>query len=150
MSKAARNAALKRLDRFIGEWRVDASFPGSAPGRATFEWSLEKQFLIQHTTAPRPAPDSIAIVSVDLDTGLYTQHYFDSRGVVRVYAMSLSRGVWVLSRTKPDFTPLDFSQRFIGKFSRDGKTIGGTWETKDGARWKRDFDLTYTRRRVKP
>jgi len=27
MTKRARNAALKRLDSFIGEWRLDASFP---------------------------------------------------------------------------------------------------------------------------
>ena len=150
MGKAARNAALKRLDAFIGEWRVEASFPGSPPGRTIFEWSLGRQFLVERSESPRPAPDSTAIISVDPDTAAYTQHYFDSRGVVRVYAMTLSRGVWVLTRTAPDFTPLNFSQRFIGKFGRDGKTIRGTWETKDGARWERDFDLTYTRRRLKP
>ena len=53
---------------------VDASFPGSSPGRATFEWALGRQLLIQHTTAPRPAPDSIAIISVDPKTAAYTQH----------------------------------------------------------------------------
>ena len=150
MTKAARNAALKRLDAFIGEWRVDASFPGSAPGRVVFEWALDKQFLVQRSEAPRPAPDSMAIVSVDPNTAAYTQHYFDSRGVVRVYAMTFRRGLWVLGRIAPDFSPLDFSQRFIGSFSRDGKTIRGTWETSsDGAKWERDFDLTYTRRRIR-
>ena len=29
------------------------------------------------------APDSLTIVSVDPETGAYTQHYYDSRGVVR-------------------------------------------------------------------
>jgi len=91
----------------------------------------------------------MAIVSVDPNTGAYTQHYFDTRGVVRVYAMTFSRGVWTLLRDSPDFSPLDFSQRFKGRFSRDGKTIQGTWETSSEGRWERDFDLTYTRQRVR-
>ena len=97
--------------------------------------------------APHPAPASLAVVSVDPKTGAYTQHYFDSRGVTRVYRMMLSRGTWILTRQSPDFSPLDFNQRFIGKFSRDGRTIKGSWETakKRGDRWVKDFDLVFTR-----
>jgi hypothetical protein len=146
MANANRNAALKRLEAFIGEWRLDASFPGAPPGRSVFEWTLVKTFLAQRTEAPDPAPDSLAIVAVDPKSGAYTQHYFDSRGVVRVYAMTLSRNVWTLTRDSPDLSPLDFHQRFIGRFTRDGKTIKGAWETsKDGSRWEHDFDLTYTK-----
>jgi hypothetical protein len=143
MNRAAK-AALKRLDAFIGEWVVTASFPGSAPGHAEFEWTLGGQYVVQRTEAPDPAPDSLAIISVDPNSGKYTQHYFDTRGVVRVYAMRFKAGAWELSRKSPDFSPLDFSQRFKGRFSRDKKVIKGTWETSsDGKRWKRDFDLTY-------
>ena len=46
---------------------------------------------------------------------------------------------------EPDFTPLDFSQRFTGEFSPDGNTITGTWEIDEGSGWRKDFDLTYTR-----
>ena len=56
------------------------------------------------------------------------QHYFDSRGVARVYKMSVEEGVWKLWRDEPDFSPLDFSQRFTGTFSADGTTIAGRWE----------------------
>ena len=146
MAKATRNTALKRLEAFIGEWRVEASFPGAPPGRAVFEWTLDKAFLTQRTEAPDPAPDSLAIVTVDPRNGAYTQHYFDSRGVVRLYGMTLIRNIWTLTRDSPDFSPLDFHQRFIGRLSRDGKTIKGAWETsKDGARWEHDFYLTYTK-----
>jgi len=147
MTKRARNAALKRLDSFIGEWRLDASFPGAPPGRCVFEWVLHGQYLVQRTEAPDPAPDSLAIVSVDPKTGAYTQHYFDSRGVVRLYAMTFNRGTWTLLRESPDFSPLDFHQRFIGRFTRDGSTIKGTWETSKGRQstWKQDFELSYTR-----
>jgi hypothetical protein len=151
MNERARTAALKRLDAFIGEWRIDASFPGSPPGRTAFEWALGGQYLIQRSNAPNPAPDSLAVVSVDPKTGAYTQHYFDSRGVVRLYAMKLSRGTWTLTRESPDFSPLDFNQRFIGKFSRDGKTIKGSWEVSKLRRrtWVKDFDLLFTRQTSK-
>jgi len=105
------------------------------------------EYLFQHSEIPHPDfPDSISIIAVDADGEAYTQHYFDSRGVVRVYAMALSDGRWTLVRDAPDFTPLDFSQRFRGTFAADGNTIDGAWETaKDGVHWEHDFDLTYTK-----
>ena len=153
-----RSEALARLSVFVGEWVVEARFPGHQPApsnlggdgpqvRSRFEWALDGQFLLQRTEVPVPgAPDSLAIVSVGPQTGAYTQHYFDSRGVVRVYAMSLAGGVWTLTRESPDFTPLDFRQRFTGTFSDDGNTISGAWEKSfNGAGWEHDFDLTYRR-----
>ena len=89
--------ALARLDVFVGEWVVAARFPGGGgavpAGRSTFEWALDRQFLIQRTEIPVPeAPDALMIVSADPETGAYTQHYYDSRGVVRLYAMSFADG----------------------------------------------------------
>jgi hypothetical protein len=66
--------------------------------------------------------------------------------VARVYEMSFDNGVWRLWRTSADFTPLDFSQRFTGTFSKDASTITGRWEiSHDGTSWEHDFDLTYTK-----
>jgi hypothetical protein len=60
--------------------------------------------------------------------------------------MSLEDGVWTLRREAPDFSPLDFAQRYTGTFSDDGKTIVGRWEiAHDGSTWEHDFDLTYVR-----
>jgi hypothetical protein len=99
--------ALARLGVFVGEWFIEARFPGG-----------------------------------------YTQHYFDSRGVVRLYAMSLVDGVWTLTRESPDFSPLDFRQRFTGTISEDENTITGAWEKcLDGGEWEHDFALTYRRAR---
>jgi hypothetical protein len=147
--------ALTRLDVFVGEWVVEARFPGdqaatgeSPRGRSRFEWDLRRQYLLQRTEAPGPGvPDSLAIVSADLETGAYTQHYYDSRGVTRLYAMSLDDGVWTLTRESPDFSRLDFAQRFIGTFSTDGSTISGAWARRfDGSPdWQHDFDLIYRR-----
>ena len=149
--------ALARLDVFVGEWVLEARFPGDHPtpsnatqeaprARSLFEWALDRQFLLQRTEIPIPeAPDSLAIVSADLKTGAYTQHYYDSRGVARLYAMSLADGVWTLTRESPDFTRLDFSQRFTGTFSPDGNTVSGIWEKRSGGDWEHDFALTYRR-----
>jgi hypothetical protein len=149
--------ALARLDVFVGDWSVAARFPGpeqapSGPGgavmaRSRFEWALDGQFLLQHTEVPIPeAPDSLAIVAADPRTGGYTQHYYDSRGVARLYAMSFADGVWTLIRESPDFSPLDFRQRFTGTFSADRNTITGTWEkTAAGGEWEHDFGLSYQR-----
>jgi hypothetical protein len=46
--------------------------------------------------------------------------YADSRGVFRVYQMSLFDGVWKLTRQASGF-----SQRFVGAWNADGRTIRG-------------------------
>jgi hypothetical protein len=152
-----RTDALARLGVFIGDWSMQARFPGqptpsgaadSGPvARSRFEWALDGQFLLQHTEIPVPeAPDSLAIIGTDLRTGGYTQHYYDSRGVVRLYAMGFADGAWTLTRESPDFSPLDFRQRFTGTFSEDENTITGAWEKcPDGGEWEHDFALTYRR-----
>ena len=105
---AARDAAMARLEAFIGEWVMEAGFPGGAgggTGRAVFEWALDGQFLICRTAVPGGPPDGLMIMGYDPGRMPYRQHYFDSRGVARVYAMDLSDGVWTLLRDSADFTP---------------------------------------------
>jgi hypothetical protein len=63
-----------------------------------------------------------------------------------MYQMGFTGGLWTLSRTTADFSPLEFSQRYSGRFSPDGGTIDGAWEiSHDGKTWEKDFDLTYRR-----
>jgi hypothetical protein len=139
------------LDVLVGEWSIEARFPGAPPsdlrGRVVFEWMSGERFLIQRWEVPIPeAPDGVAIIGFDAGRQTLLQHYFDSRGVARVYEMTLEGGVWTLSRTVPDFSPLSFSQRFTGSFSDDGMRIDGRWEKADeGAGWELDFDLIYRR-----
>ena len=144
---SARARSLELLEAFVGEWTEQVELPDAPPGRVVFEWAVGGQFLVQRSEIPHPdVPDSLAIMAAAADGEGYTQHYFDSRGVVRVYAMGFSDGVWTLVRDAPDFTPLDFPQRFTGTFAEDGRTIEGAWETSpDGVNWQHDFALTYTR-----
>jgi hypothetical protein len=140
------------LAPFVGEWTILAAFENAPPAdigaRVSFEWLPGERFLIERWEVPIPeAPDGIALIGADPKReGSYLQHYFDSRGVARIYKMSVEDGVWKLWRDEPDFSPLDFSQRFSGTFSADGETIAGRWEIcHDGMTWEHDFDLTYTR-----
>jgi hypothetical protein len=138
---------LEELEPFVGEWSVEASLLPGQLGRAVFEWALGGAFLVQRADIPHPdAPDVLAVISGDPATGGYAQHYFDSRGVVRLYAMRFEHGTWTLRREAPDFSALDFAQRFTGTFADDGGAIHGRWEmARDGGPWELDFELTYTR-----
>jgi hypothetical protein len=141
------DTTLEALDALVGVWDMVPSFapnPADAPrARTTFEWLEGRRFLVQRWTVDHPdAPDGIAIIGYDPDAASLVQHYFDSRGVARDYAMNFTDGVWTLERSA---SAPDFSQRVTGTFVDDGDTIDGRWEiAKDGSTWTLDFDLTYT------
>jgi hypothetical protein len=145
----------ERLEPFVGEWSLALVLPGEevpdrlpdVGARVTFEWLGERAFLLQRWTVPIPqAPDGLALIGWDEGRGTFLQHYFDDRGVARVYEMSFDGGVWTLHRTQPDFSPFDFSQRFTGRLADDGRRIDGTWEiAHDHTTWEKDFDLIYSR-----
>jgi hypothetical protein len=150
---SGRPPTMEPLEVLIGSWNVEAVFPVGGPtgvrGRTIFEWLLGGRFLLQRSVVDHPdAPDSTCIIGIDAATGVYVQHYFDGRGVSRLYAMTFEDGVWTLLRTRADFTPLEFAQRFTGRVSDDGDVIEGAWETSDdGGRWQHDFGLRYSRAR---
>lgn len=146
------DGSLQSLELLVGTWTMVPVFENLPPVEAgapvSFEWLAGERFMIQRWEVPVPeAPDGIAIIGADPDQdGRYLQHYFDSRGVARVYRMSFGHRVWKLWRDEADFSPLDFSQRFTGTMSDDGLTIAGAWEIcHDGTTWEHDFDLTYTK-----
>ncbi len=140
---------VERLEVLIGEWSMEVRLPGVPPGdvgaRLSFEWMPGRQFVVQRWQVPVPeAPDGLAILGFNEPRDTFLQHYFDSRGVARVYEMSFGDGEWKLWRDAEDFSALDFSQRYTGKFTDDGQTIEGAWEiAHDRTTWEHDFDLTY-------
>jgi hypothetical protein len=98
---------------------------------------------LQRSNAPPPIPQGLCLIGEDQATAAYTQHYFDSRG----YAMTFDGTTWTLERVRADFTPLEFSQRYIGIFEDGGSAIRGTWEIRrNGSAWQTDFELSYHRR----
>ncbi|NUO43015.1 MAG: DUF1579 family protein [Streptomyces sp.] len=153
MGGAAWQEARERLGVLVGEWVVEADFadpdradPDGPTARSTFAWDLDGRFLVQRTRIPvAGAPDSMAVIAVDPESGAYTYHYFDSRGVVRTYAMTFDGEEWTLLRETADFSPLPFRQRFVGRVG-DG-VVQGVWERAEDASapWERDFGLVYRR-----
>lgn len=150
-----REARLARLEPLVGTWQIEApAFPldpeVADAARMSVEWTLGGAFLIQRSSVPVPeAPDGVSIIAPDHEDDGYTQHYFDSRGVVRLYAMTFDGRAWTLQRRTPDFSPLDFHQRWTATLSPDGRTFDGRWEiAHDGETWELDFELRY--RRLEP
>ena len=141
---------LKDLDVFVGEWNVAGAMtldePMEISGWTGFEWLVGGGFLVQRSTTEREEfPNTLALIGPADEGEGYVMHYFDSRGVSRIYKMSLDGRSWTLERA-PSGPRSDFWQRWIGEFSEDGTTIQGRWETSgDGSTWELDFHLTYTR-----
>ena len=112
---------------------------GDVRAVTTFEWTLGGAFLLQKSEIDLPeAPDALCVIAPDGEH--FTQHYFDSRGVVRIYAMTFDGATWTLERDDPDF-----AQRYVGEFS--GNRIEGRWEIKQpgDADFRLDFELSFER-----
>lgn len=142
----APNAALQRLEVLVGKWQSEVNMPEVSPtplrADVTFEWIADNNFLVWKAGSPGGAfPVVHSFIGGDDSVERYTVLYSDSRGVSRIYEMSLKHDTWKLWREAPGF-----SQRFTGNFSADGKTITAAWErSEDGSTWALDFNLTYTR-----
>jgi hypothetical protein len=154
--------ALDPLRRLVGTWTTEATHPALpgvvVHGTAAVEWLQGERFLIYRAANDHPDfPDSISIIG---DTehdrveegraapppearGALTMHYFDSRGVFRIYETTVDDRRWRLWRDAPGF-----SQRFTGTFSDDGATIVGRWQlSTDDVSWDDDLAITYRRDR---
>jgi len=140
------SAAVKQLDTLAGRWSVEVYLPGNPPkvvsGETVFEWLGEGYFLVERSElGAQEFPKSTGIIGCDGALEYYTMLYYDSRGVSRLYEMTLDDEEWKLSRDETGF-----SQRFTGRFSDNGNTIKAYWEkSSDGTNWDLDFDMIYTR-----
>jgi hypothetical protein len=125
----------------------DRGDPPDAPRRGYpwsehFEWLDGRRFVIWRSHYDHSQiPDAITIIGVT--NGQLSMHYFDHRGVYRVYATSLDQTTWRYWRDAP---PPDLSQRFTGTFSDDGNRITGRGQlSQDVNTWEDDLDLNYQR-----
>jgi hypothetical protein len=145
MQPQAQNPELQDWQRLVGTWATEATHPALpgtvVTGQATFEWLEDQRFLIQRSHYDHPQiPDAIAVTGIIDDEPC--MHYFDPRGVHRVFAVELTTNTWRFWNDAPGF-----SQRFTRTFSEDNNTIHGQAElsTDDGATWEHDLAITYRR-----
>ena len=139
-----RNEAMERLDVLTGSWQTtltNAWFidppEQEHPGTATIEW-LGDAFVVVRWLMD--GGDQMIVLGRSDAQDAYTALYHDERGVSRVFAMTFDDTHWTLSREDPDM-----HQRFIADVSPD--RIDGRWEASEdqGATWRKDFDLIFTR-----
>lgn len=154
--------ALRTLDRLVGDWITEITHPALpgvvAHGTGAIEWLEGERFLVHRARSDHPDfPDSISVLgfterdrvadaaSYDPATAREAQlrmHYFDSRGVFRVFEASIDNEAWRIWRNAPGF-----SQRFTGTFADNGDVIAGRWQLcQDDKNWNDDLEITYRRR----
>ena len=143
------------FEPLIGTWHGEGALPLEPPLRMALETTIERlgEFVVVRSVGePAEMPDSLSIVGGAPDGEAQPMHYFDSRGVQRLYLMELEGSTWKIWRS-PDEDwngpqGPGFDQRFVGRISADGDTIEGRWERGmgDGGGWEIDFPVTYVRR----
>lgn len=147
---------LAAFDRLIGEWHGAGVMPIEPPVKITVEARIERlgDFIVMRSSGePAEMPASISIIGGRPAGQPQPMHYFDSRGVKRMFLTAIKGSTWKIWRD-PGEDPNGpdgpgFDQRFIGEISADGKTIAGRWERGMGEaadRWELDFPLAYTRK----
>ena len=152
MSDSQRAALADLGARVVGHWTIEAThrlFPDLVvKGESVFEWLEGERFLIQRSRADhRDFPDAISLMGGAEEMYL---HYFDSRGVHRVYEARIGDGWWEYQRDDrpaPGEQPVPGSwQRFIGRLEDDDNTIAGVAQlSSDGENWEDDLWITYRR-----
>ena len=136
---------MEGLEPLIGEWTTEVRHPdiGVVHGEMSVEWLEGGGYLIQRSTMEDTRfPRGITVIGPDRSGEKIVQHYFDSRGVARIYDISLEAGVLRMWRDDADF-----AQRYTGRFTDDGSAIEVALErTEPDGTWVHDFDLTYRRK----
>jgi hypothetical protein len=133
---------LDQLKPLLGEWVVDSKAFSEGRGHMSVTLTEDGKFIrLDSREEDQRFPSSLQLVGADDASDQCTVLYYDSRGVYRVYGMTLVDGEWKMWREAPHF-----NQRYIGKISKDGRSITGQWEfSEDGKSWKVDSDLNYTK-----
>jgi hypothetical protein len=137
------SGSIEAFGVLLGAWTTVATHPMLpgivVRGTASIEWLEGEKFLVVRARNDHPDfPDSLSVIG---DTDGFRMHYFDSRGVYRIYETAISERAWDCARDVPSF-----SQRFTGTFEDGGNTISGLWKlSEDDETWADDLRITYRR-----
>jgi len=147
---------MKEFEPLIGAWHGEGSIPIEPPMTISVLATVERlgEFIVFRSAGePAEVPDNISIIGGAPDGEPQPMHYFDDRGVERLYLTTIQGSTWTIWRAPGEdwhgpHGP-GFNQRFIGEISADGSTIVARWERgmgNAGDRWEMDFPITYVRR----
>jgi hypothetical protein len=126
---------MKDFEPLIGEWHGEGEIPMEPPMKVSVEAKVRRlgAFIVFSSVGePAQVPDSVSIIGGAAEGEPQPMHYFDDRGVKRLYMMALDGSIWTIWRAPGEdwngpHGP-GFNQRFIGEISADGKAIAGRWE----------------------
>ena len=130
---------MSALDQLLGTWEFSmhhSAMSEPVTGQQRYERVLNGAFVLKHWTYDHPDfPDAMALMSED------QYHYFDVRGIVRVFDLEVDKGGWSMVRLDEDF-----SQRFTARF-RGPNVMDTTGELSHdaGVTWQPDFTMTLQR-----
>jgi hypothetical protein len=130
---------MSALDRLLGSW--DCTMRHSAMSEAVsakqqYERVLDGAFVLQRWTYDHPDfPDALGLMS---DSAC---HYFDVRGVTRIFDFEIDDAGWSMIRLDAAF-----SQRHIARFDGPDRMESiGDASHDGGATWEHDFAMTHER-----
>jgi hypothetical protein len=146
---------MHEFEPLIGSWHGEAELPMEPPLRMTAEVRIERlgEFIVFSSKGePAEFPDSISIIGGSPHGEPQPMHYFDSRGVERLFMTTLEGSTWTIWRAQGEaWNGSDgpgFNQRFIGEMAPDRNAISGRWERglgEAGDEWEVDFPIDYVR-----
>lgn len=130
--------AHRRLEPFIGTWKVAGHESGAAPnapntpvtGEESYTWLPGRFFLLGHWDHRFGSDHHIGlnIIRYDATTGQYSSYNVDNLGFARTYRVTQREGVWSF---------IGDWERATWAFGDDGRTMTIDWEiTSDGETWE--------------
>jgi hypothetical protein len=140
--------------RLVGHWTTEATHPQRPGavilGSSTFEWLDGGQFVIFRSHYEHADfPDAVSILG---DTDGFRMHYFDSRGIYRLYDLTIDDDGWsiAMGRQAPtgSFAASDapFSQRVTYTLADADRRMAGNGQlSHDDRSWDDDLQITYRR-----
>jgi hypothetical protein len=127
------------LDRLLGTWELTMrhhAMSDPVSGRQHYERVLDGAYVRLDWSYDHPDfPDAVAMLSED------AMHYFDVRGVTRVFDLEITDDGWTMVRLDPEFAQR-YTTRFVGP---DAMESEGEFSTDDGTTWEHDFSMSYAR-----
>ena len=130
---------MSALDRLLGTWGITmhhSAMSEPITGRQRYERVLDGAFVLQRWTYDHPDfPDAMALLSND------RYHYFDVRGITRVFDFEVDEAGWSMIRLDEDF-----SQRSTARFhGPDAVESTGEVSHDNGVTWQPDCTMPYRR-----